>query len=180
MILLVDEGRYLFKIFRSLLGHLIWTLHIIFSARDHSLYGYRPVLFLVEIQFFDSLLHKRELVIGVEDHKRFIQSQGREIAGFNTQYTSANGMKGANSHLFGLVDTHQLFQALAHLFGSFICEGDGQDAPGRNMLVLHQVRDAVSNSAGLSAAWTRQDEDRSFGGGDSLPLWFVESCHQVL
>src|SRR5258707_7566460 len=102
-------------------------------------------------------------------------SQGRKIVSFNTQRASADSMESANGHLFGLIDAYQLFKALAHLFGGFICEGDRQYAPGGDVFAAHEVGDTVSDNAGLATPRPCQYQDRPFGSSNGLSLWPVES-----
>ncbi len=136
-------------------------------------------MLLIEIQFFDGPLDERDLVIGIEDDKRSIETQRCQVVSFDAQNTGANSVKGTDIHFFGLVDAHQFFQAFAHLPGSLVGKCDGQDAPWRDMFVLYEVGNAVRDYAGFAAAWPCQDENGSFGGSDCFLLRLIESGQQV-
>ena len=157
MICLVDSRRHLFNIFCRLLGHLFRPKQIILGPRDHSLYRSWPVLLLIQIQAPDGLLNKGSLIVSIENNKGSIESQGGEMVRLDAQYTGADSMKGANGHLFRLIDPHQLFQPLAHLFSCLICKCDSQDAPRRDVLVLHEIGNTVGDDAGLAASRPCQD-----------------------
>ncbi len=153
----VDTRRHLFHVFCGLLGHLFRPLHIIFGPRNQGLHSGGSILFLVDTQIFDSLFDKRGLVACIKDTERSIQSYWSEIVGFYAQDTGADGMKGANHHLFRLVDAYQLLQALAHLLRRFIGKGDSQDVIGRNIFMLHKIGYAVRHDAGFAAARPSQN-----------------------
>ncbi len=44
------------------------------------------------------------------------------MIGLTTQHACADRMEGSYCHLFGLINTDQLFQSLTHLAGSLIGE----------------------------------------------------------
>ena len=63
----------------------------------------------------------------------------------------------------------QLFDSFAHLPGSLVGEGHGQDLIGAHAL-LDQVSDAVCHGRGLAAARARQDQQRAVDMGRRLAL----------
>ncbi|MNN07131.1 hypothetical protein D3C81_1199490 [compost metagenome] len=85
----------------------------------------RPAL-LVQAQLADHPLDQTLLVVAVENLEVLVQ------AGFlpvRTQQAMCQAVEGANPHA-GRVDTHQLFDPLAHLGGRLVGEGHRQDRMG--------------------------------------------------
>ena len=175
LILLVDARRHFLCIPGRQLCHLVWTLQIILGPRDRRLYGERPVLLLIQVQVSNGLLDEHGLVAGIQDHERPVKPQWCEIVGLDAQHARANGMKGADHHLFGLVDAHQLFQPLAHLPGRLIGEGDRQDTPGRYVFLLHHIGNAVRNYPRLPAARPRQYQQWPLRRSHRSSLRLIES-----
>ena len=68
---------------------------------------------------------------------------------------------------------HHAADALAHLVGGLVGEGDGQDVLGRHSLVQH-VRDPRREHAGLAGARPRQHQHRPMQGQHRLALLRVE------
>ncbi|MNO92617.1 hypothetical protein D3C76_841980 [compost metagenome] len=85
----------------------------------------RPAL-LVQAQLADHPLDQTLLVVAVENLEVLVQ------AGFlpvRTQQAMCQAVEGANPHA-RRVDTHQLFDPLAHLGGRLVGEGHRQDRMG--------------------------------------------------
>ena len=68
----------------------------------------------------------------------------------------------------------EVLDAVAHLAGRLIGEGDGQDAVAGDVLDFHQVGDAMGEDARLARPGAGDDEDRSVDGKHSFALGVVE------
>ncbi len=82
-------------------------------------------------------------------------------------------MEGADPHAARAVGKKRA-QALAHLGGGLVGEGDGQDLPGADALVGDHVGDAHGEDARLSGTGAREHEERPARGLDGLALGGVE------
>ena len=82
-------------------------------------------------------------------------------------------MEGADRHLLGGLFGDHTADALPHLAGGFIGEGDGEDVFGRNFAFQH-VGDAAGDRPSLAGSSPRQDHDWAILSRDSLPLGRVE------
>ena len=69
--------------------------------------------------------------------------------------------------------------AVAHLAGRLVGEGDGQDAVGVDAALGHQVGDAVGDDARLAAAGPRQDEEGPAFHLHRFPLGRIEGGEDV-
>ena len=65
-------------------------------------------------------------------------------------------------------------EALLHLVGRLIGEGDGEDVEGREAALLDQVSGAVGEDAGLAAAGAGEYEKGAVAVEDGLLLAVVE------
>jgi hypothetical protein len=70
-------------------------------------------------------------------------------------------------------------EPLAHLAGGLVGEGDGQDVPGEDALLLHQPGDPVDDDAGLAAAGAGQDQQRPVAVDHRLALGLVQVLEEV-
>ena len=68
----------------------------------------------------------------------------------------------------------ELVDALAHLVGRFVGKGYAQDVPRQNPQLVHQESEAVGEGPGLAGACPGDNTHPSLGGGDGLPLRFVQ------
>ena len=68
----------------------------------------------------------------------------------------------------------QLMDAVAHLFGGLIREGDRQDVARPDAALSDDIGDAMSNYARLARARARQNQQRPVARTDCLALLFVE------
>lgn len=81
----------------------------------------------------------------------------------------------------GVVVPGQGMDALAHLVGRLVGEGDAQDVARQDAQLVHQVGEAVGQRPGLAGARPGDDPDEALGGGNSLPLGGIQAlqdaCH---
>ena len=76
--------------------------------------------------------------------------------------------------------TQQPADALAHLLGGLVREGDRQDLVGLGLVGVDQVRHAVRQHARLPTARAREDQQRPLAMRDRLSLGLVEPFQQLL
>ena len=76
--------------------------------------------------------------------------------------------------------TEQLIDALGHFAGGFVGEGDGEDGIWRNVLLLDEPGDAMSDDAGFAGAGAGKNEDGAVGGLDGFTLLRIEFVEELL
>lgn len=79
----------------------------------------------------------------------------------------------------GVVVPGELVDALAHLIGRLVGEGDAQDVPRQDAQLTHQVSESVGQGPGLARARPGDHPDEALGGGDRLPLGLAEMQQQI-
>ena len=126
---------------------------------------------MVQPSVFHGLLEHRHLVLVVVDGEGAVQAQVVAVA---AQHPGAEGVESGYAQLLGL-GAHQPLQALPHLSGSLIGEGDPENAVGANSTHPHQVGDAVGDDPGLAAARPSHDKQRPLDSLHSLPLRGVQA-----
>ncbi len=136
---------------------------------------------LVGAAFADEeLFHDSDLIRIGRDGKILLVAQPVYTA---TKKADAEGVEGADGHLFGGVLGDHAADALLHLGGGLVGEGDGEDFRRRDFPLQH-VGDAAGDGAGLPGAGAGQDHDRAIEIGDRLALGVVEGfecevvCHE--
>ncbi len=67
-----------------------------------------------------------------------------------------------------------LFDALAHLAGGLVGEGDGEDGVGRDAFLANEPGDAAGDDAGLAGACAGEDEQRPLGGFNGGALFGIQ------
>ncbi len=82
----------------------------------------------------------------------------RQRRAFAPQQADAEGVERRDGGSVARLAGDQGSDALAHLAGGLVGEGDGQDGPSRNLVGADQVGDAVRDHAGLAAAGAGQDQ----------------------
>ena len=98
-----------------------------------------------------------------------------EAVGVLAQQAGAEAVEGADPDAAA---GHEGLDALAHLAGGLVGEGDGEDVAGPDAL-LEQVGDAAGDDARLAAAGAGQDEQRPFDVRDGLALGVGQVGEQV-
>ena len=90
------------------------------------------------------------------------------------QHAHAEGVKGGDERLGQGRVAEKLLDALGHLGGSLVGEGDGEDGVWRDAALLDEVSDAVRDDARLARAGSGEDEHRAVDGFDGLTLLGIE------
>ena len=117
------------------------------------------------------------LVVGVVDGE--IAGQA-ETGGFAAEQAAAERVERADpgfaQGMAGALE--QCADAVAHLVGGFVGEGDGENRIGRRALI-DQIGDAVGDDARFARAGSRQDQQRTFGSEDSFALLRVQIVEKI-
>ncbi len=146
------------------------------GARDGGQHGPRRCAAGVEAQ----ILHHRpdygELVGLIVDGEGLRQADALAV---HAQDASADGVEGAQRYVAADVGADEAEDAVAHLAGGLVGEGDSEDAAGVNPLVGDEVGDAVGDDAGLAAAGPRQDKERPLADLHSLALSRIQAREYV-
>ena len=67
-----------------------------------------------------------------------------------------------------------MIDAFGHFGGGFVGEGDGEDGVGRDVFLLDEPGDAMSDDAGFAGVGACEDKQGAFGGLDSGTLFGIE------
>ncbi len=129
-----------------------------------------------ESEFFDTVLDESGLLGFAEDGViRCKVGFFRVIA----QQPGANGVESADPHIPPHVP-QEAGNALFHLIGGFVGEGDAEDVGGRDIAAANQIGGAVGKNPGLATSRAGKDEQRPVTMKDGLPLAFVQTTEYIL
>ena len=110
-------------------------------------------------------------VVGVVDREVLGVAQALPV---DAEHAHAHGVERADPHAARAQTAHEPVEALAHLAGGLVGEGDGEDVPGHDAEVLDHVGDAVREHAGLARPRAGEDEQGPLGGEHGLTLGWVQ------
>ena len=79
----------------------------------------------------------------------------------------------------GVIVPGELVDALAHLVGRLVGEGDAQDVPRQDAQLIDQVGEPVGQGPGLAGARPSDHPDKALGGGDRLTLGGIQFSQQI-
>ena len=118
----------------------------------------------------EQLLHHADLVgVRADREIRLVA----ELADATAEDPHAERVEGTHGHgLNGLFRDHTA-DPLAHLAGSLVREGNGEDLRGLDPLLQH-VGDAAGHGAGLAGAGTCQEHDRAVEGAHGFALGLIQ------
>ncbi len=152
-------------------GDVLGQQAAIFPAIHHGreLAG-RPA-FLVDVFGGEQLLDQTDLVVGVQN--REIGAQADQF-GVATDQPRADGVEGAKPWHALDRGSDQLADALLHLAGGLVGEGDGEDLVATGFSRGKDMGDAGGQDAGLSRAGAGEDQQGAFGCLYRLALFGVE------
>ena len=77
------------------------------------------------------------------------------------------------------VDVQQALDALAHLGGRLVGEGDGDDLVRTRQSLGDQIGDAMGDHPGLARAGAGKDQQRAFGVTNRVLLLCVEGGEEI-
>ncbi len=120
-------------------------------VRHHALRAAYLLLVRAAQQFADDLAG----VGAIENGELFLVAEQRR---FLAQDLHAQRVEGADGHALGIAPVHDLADALAHLVGGLVGEGDGGDVARRIAAFLDEVGQLVGDDARLAAARTGQHQ----------------------
>ncbi len=148
----------------------------VLGVGDGAEHGARRPVGRLQVHRLEHALHGAHLVAGVVDGVVGLEPGQLGTLGVAAQQAGAEGVEGGDgepaqawvrgSALFEGVGAGDLGDdALAHLAGGFVGEGQGEDAPGRRAL-LDDLCDAPGDDAGLARAGGGEDEQGALGVED--------------
>ena len=133
--------------------------HVHLRVADLGLHLARRVDLVRQVELLEHVLDDGHLVLVVVDGEVVGIAQLLDVA---AQYAAAGGVEGGHPQL-GRPVAHQLFDALAHLAGGLVGEGDGQYVVGIDGLLGKQRR-AVLVQAAAQAIFQMRALLRRVGG----------------
>ncbi len=151
-------------------AELFWPLHRILRIRDAGTDGIQRILLRIDIELVHDGLHETLGIIVVVDGERPRVAQKLAVL---PEHAHAHGMEGADPHATDAA-RHDGREALAHLIGSLVREGDGKDLPGTDPFVCNHVGDPHREDAGLARTGASKDEKRPLRAEDRLPLGRIQ------
>jgi len=131
----------------------------------------RPAL-LVDVLGLKDLLQETDLVVGVEDGEVALQTDQLGVAAQDLDPDRVEGAEPGHP-LDRFAD--QRADALAHLAGGLVGEGDGEDLAGPRLAGGKNVGDACGQHPRLAGPRPGEHQHRSVQGLDRLALLRVES-----
>ena len=96
------------------------------------------------------------------------------------QDAHAERVEGGDERLGERRMAEQLIDALGHLAGGLVGEGDGEDGVGRDAFLADEPGDAVGDDAGFARSGAGKDEQRTFGGFDRGALFGIQIVEELL
>ena len=128
----------------------------------------------VEVELLEAALDEPPAVVLVVDREVALVA---EALGLAAQEPRAHAVEGADPH--GARDgPDEALDALLHLAGGLVGEGDGEDLVGLHVVRLDQVGDAVGEHARLAGAGAGEDQQRALEVRDGRALRLVEAGEQ--
>ena len=80
-----------------------------------------------------------------------------------------HGVKCGDPHTLG-AESDQVIDTLAHFPCGLVGKSDRKNIPGIHAALIHQISNPVGDHPGLTAACSRQDQNRSLCPSDGLSL----------
>ena len=103
--------------------------------------------------------------------------QGFDVA---AQHAHAEGVEGGDERLGQRGVAEQAVDALGHLAGGLVGEGDGEDGVGGDAFFADEPGDAAGDDARFAGAGAGQDEQRAFSGLDGGALFGIQIVDERL
>lgn len=160
----------------GLFGEAGGVEQVLLGRGDRAQHPAGGEVFGVDLQLFEGLLDGALLIGGVVDRVARRQVQA---VGVPAEQPRAQGVERGDGGGAGLLLGQQPGDALLHLAGGLVGEGDRQHVPGRDADLAHQVGDASGDDAGLARARARQDQQRAVHVGGGSLLGLGEAFEQV-
>ncbi len=174
---LVEEvrlGELLLHRVGGLVGVGLLVDQLVLEVADLRGEGLRRVLLRVQVEVAADQGHQPLRVGRVVDRERRGEA---EQLGLAAQDPHAGAVEGGHPHRPG-ARADQLLDALAHLAGRLVGEGDRQDLAGLHAAGAEQVGDPVGEHPGLAGAGAGHDQQRRAGVQHGLALRVVHALQQ--
>ena len=167
---LVDVRDFLREEITSHLGaELLRIDELVLRIGNMILHRVRLEMLIVQVQFFQTILHQRLRVIRVVNGE-FIRIR-RIVRDFPSQETGTEGVECVHPDAVRS-GAYQIVHTLPHFLGRLIRKGDGQDFSRVNPLLEH-VSDAAGQSLRLAGPGAGHDQNRPLGLHHRFPLAVV-------
>jgi hypothetical protein len=135
----------------------------------------RPLLRRDPLPLHHALHHGEGVVLVVDGEARLTPDEVRRGA----QHARADRVEGTDPHAAERL-AEQALDAVAHLAGGLVGEGDGEDLGGRDAVVADEARDARGEDARLAGARAGEDEDRALVVQHGLALRGIEAVERLV
>ncbi len=96
-----------------------------------------------------------------------VDAQGFDVA---AQHAHAEAVEGGEQRLGERAVAEDLVDALGHLVGGLVGEGDGEDGVRGHAALLDEIGDAVRDDAGLAGACAGEQQHGAIDGLDAFAL----------
>ncbi len=176
LVLLVDVGDGLLEVGADELAVVLGRAELVLGVGDLGLHRARGEALGVDVEVVEAALDQPPLVGRVVDREL---ARVAETVGVGAQHPGAGGVEGHDPHRARRAADEQL-DALAHLLGRLVGEGDGEDLVRAGLTRAHQVGDPVGQDARLARARAGEDQQRALAVGDRVALRRVQAGQQLV
>ena len=107
------------------------------------------------------------------------KSRDRPMAGASRRSSRAHSEWKVEIHMARAVAARQRGDALPHLLGRLVGEGDGEHLVRARQPLLHGVRDPVRDDACLAGAGAGENQHRTVGVHHGLALFGIQRREQI-
>ena len=142
-----DDGRDPLQLAAGARGQVRGAAQLVLRVRDRGRDRARGDEPLPEPCVLHGLPQERALIGLVVDREARLDAHRARMT---AEQTGAEGVEGTDRQLAQCGRGHEPLEALAHLPGSLVREGHGQDGARRDVQLAHQVGDPVRQDAGLA------------------------------
>ena len=156
--------------------------HVVLGPGDAAQNGARGELLGVEAHAAHDLLDDGLLVVFVVDGEGAGQALVADLEGLDVaaQEAHAERVEGGDERLGQRGVAEQPVDALGHLAGGLVGEGDGEDGVGGDAFFADEPGDAAGDDAGFARAGAGEDEQGAFGGLDGGALFGIQIVDERL
>ena len=155
---------------------VVGILQLVLRVGDPPQHRPRGELLGVELELLADQRHEASRVGRVVDREGRLDVEPADLA---PQDAYAGRVERGHPHDPGAA-ADQILDALAHLGGGLVGEGDRQDRPRMGAALADQPRDATGQHAGLARSGARDDQKRRTGVLHGLALGLVQAVEQLL
>ncbi len=171
----------------------VWILGTkkIFLRVDHVVFG--PVIFFaqnvargellgVDSHALHDLLDDALLIVFVEDREVACKSLAYRFQSLDVaaQDAHAERMERGDERLGERRVTEQPVDALGHLAGRLVSEGDSENRVRRDVFLENEPRDSVRDDASLARSGAGKDQEGSLGGFYRCALFGIQVVEELL